>query len=90
MFFIFLIEKLRNIDFGDFIFLLFHEYIFNKIGRVSLKPIEFVFLFLLCLKYVFVGLKNVFKRQLFRLAVNVEFDLIFNLVDIMERLFEWI
>ena len=91
MLYVFLIQKLGNVNFWGFIFLLFKKDIFNKISWVTFKPIKFVFLLLLSLKNVFVCLKAIFKRQLTLICLvrnQVWFNFMFKFIYFMERFFQ--
>lgn len=91
MFDIFLIQKLRNVNFWGFILLLFEKNIFYKIGWVAFEPIKFVFLLLLSLKNVFVCLKAIFKGQLTLICLiwnQIWFNLMLKFIYVMERFFQ--
>lgn len=88
---IFFIEKLRNIDCGCFSLFLFEKYIFDKVIRIILQPIQLTLLLLLSLQYILISFEAIFKRKLpirvhSQPSLGLDFHL--NFINIMKGLFK--
>lgn len=84
--FVLFIQDFGHIDFGDSGVLFFCENIFDKVVGIVLEPIQFGFLILLALENVFICFKTVFEAKLVGAILEVGFDFLFELANIMERL----